>query len=262
MRRVLFSLLWIGTTALADTDAVTTGHRLLYLGGEEALSGGGYVFGDGQKVGVLFLPFSYELSPDGITSFYLSACPGYGTAQYNAAPWMKLYGLKLGGGLRYSIGVDSTLHIGGAYQLASFDPASSLSGSGYDVTAEYSCHPQYGGWNPYLATRLRYISTSITRAGATDTTHTFTAKSQIGLVTPALAYPFGLPLHLEIYGGGIYLQGDLARILQTHSFAYTGVTAYLKSPILSDYISDITFNLQVVRGEDLKGLNLGIGIRF
>ncbi len=262
VRRFILSLLWVGTAALAGTDTTTTAHRLLYLGGEDTLSSGGYALGDGQKAGVLFFPFSYELSPDDVTSLYLSASPGYGAAKYNGGAWMKLYSLKLGGGLRYSPGVNSSLRIGGTYQLAAFDPASGITGKGYDVTAAYDYRPWYGEWNPYITTELRYYSTSITHKNTTDTTHSQSAKAQIGLVTPTLAHPFGLPMRFEIYGGGIYLHGDLPRILQTHYFTYAGAKAYLQSPILPDYISDITFSVQAVRGENLKGFSMGVGVTF
>ncbi len=247
---------------IAGTDAVTTAHRLLYLSGEDTLSSGGYILKDGQKAGVLFFPFAYELSPDDVTSLYLSASPGYGAAQFGTGAWMKLYGLKLGGGLRYSTGINSTLRIGGTYQLAAFDPASSITGSGYDVTVAYSYRPWYGEWNPYVTTELRYYGTSVTQGGTTNTTHSQSARGQIGLVTPTIAHPFGLPMHLEIYGGGIYFHGDLPQILQTRYLTYAGVKTYLQSPILSDYISDITFSVQAVRGKDFRGFNLGVGVKF
>ena len=247
---------------IAGTDAITTVHRLLYLSGEDTLSSGGYILKDGQKAGVLFFPFSYELSPDDVTSLYLDASPGYGAAKYDGRAWMKLYSLKLGGGLQYSPGVNSTLRVGGTYQLAAFDPASSITGSGYDVTVVYSYRPWYGEWNPYATTELRYYSTSVTQGSTTDTTHSQSARGQIGLVTPTLAHPFGLPMHFEVYGGGIYLHGDLPRILQTHYLTYAGAKAYLQSPVLSDYISDIIFSVQTVRGEDFKGFSMGVGVKF
>jgi len=251
-----------GGTMVAGTDATTTAHRLLYLGGEDTLSSGGYVLGDGQKAGVLFFPFDYELSPDDVISLYLNASPGYGATQYNAGTWMKLYSLKLGGGLRYSAGVNSTWRIGGAYQLAAFDQASGITAHGYDLSIDYQYSPWYGEWNPYLTAQLRYKNTSVTQNGATNTAHSLSAKAQIGLITPILARPFGLPTRFELYGGGIFLRGDLVRILSTRYLTYAGVKAYIQSPILPDYISDITLSTQVVRGEDFKGFSLGVGVKF
>ena len=251
-----------GGTMFGGTDTVSTAHRLLYLSSEDTLSSGGYALGDGQKAGVLFFPFAYELSPDDISSLYLNASPGYGAAQYGTGAWMKLYGLKLGGGLRYSTGVNSALRIGGSYQLTAFDPATGITGKGYDVTAAYSYRLWYGEWNPYATTELRYYGTSVTQGNTTDTTHSQSARAQIGLVTPALFHPFDLPMRLEVYGGGIYFHGDLPRILQTRYLTYAGVKTYLQSPILSDYISDITFSVQAVRGKDFRGFNLGVGVKF
>ena len=247
---------------VASTDAVTTAHRLLYLGGEDTLSSGGYVLKDGQKAGVLFFPFSYELSPDSLTSLYLNASPGYGAARYGAGTWMKLYSLKLGSGLRYSAGVNSTWRIGGAYRLASFDQGSGIVAHEYDLSIDYKYSPWYGEWNPYLTTQLRYENTSVTQNGATNTAHSLSAKAQIGLITPTLAHPFGLPTRFELYGGGILLRGDLVHILSTRYLTYAGVKTYIQSPILPDYISDITLSTQVVRGEDFKGFSLGVGVKF
>ncbi len=261
IRIVLFIGL-LSLTAGAGTNAVTSAHRLLYLSGEDTLSSGGYALEDGQKIGVLFFPFSYEFSSDNTSSLYLHASPGYGATQYGSKTWMKLYSLKLGGGLRYSTGTDSALRIGGTYQLSLFDPDSGITGKGYDVTAEYSYRPWFGEWNPYMTTQLRYWGSSVTHAGTTDTTHSLSAKAQLGVITPTLARPFDLPLRLELYGGGIYLRGDLPRILQTQYLTYAGVKAYLQSPILTDYISDITFSVQAVRGEKFKGFYLGAGVTF
>ncbi len=262
VRIALVLLAGVGLSPVqGGTDVWNSAHRLLYFSSDDTLSGGQYTLKDGQKIRLLFLPFSYAVSPDDTTSLYLTGSPGFGATTYGGGTAMDVYGAKLGGGLQYAAGVDSTVRIGGTYQYMTWD-AASPAGYGYDASLQYDYRPWYGGWNPYLTTQLRYYGTSLTRGTKKETTSSWSAKAQVGLVTPVFAHLFDLPIRLEVYGGGSAYQGDLIRILQTKYLTYAGVKAYMRSPILPDYLGDMTLTSQVVRGEDFKGLSIGLGVTF
>ena len=257
---LLTAILWAHASS-AGTPAVATAHRLLFLSGEDVLSSGAYRFGDGQKAGVLFFPFTYDLSDDSSTSFYLHTAPGYSAAQYNSDQWMKPIGITLGGGIRYDLSPKSSLHIGGDYQWMNF-AATGIEGYGYDLGANYHYSSWHGEWNPYFTLGAHYKRDSITESGTAYASTSVLAKAQVGVVTPVIFRPFGLSTRLELYGGGYTLHGDLPEILQTRYLGYAGVKAYIQSPILTQWIQDLTLSVQVVRGENFKGFNLGLGVKF
>jgi len=257
---LLAATLFMGTLS-ADASAVTSAHRLLFLSGEDVLSSGGYRFGDGQRAGVLFFPFTYDLTDDSTTSLYLHASPGYSTAQYGSGQWMKIVGITLGGGIRYDISPESSLRIGGDYQWIRFAPAT-VEGHGYDLGVDYRYSSWHGEWNPYFSLGAHYRADSVTQSGTLHSSASTLAKAQIGIITPVLARPFGLPTRLEFYGGGYALHGDLPAILQSRYLGYAGAKAYIQSPILTEWISDITLSTQIVRGDHFKGFNLGLGVKF
>jgi len=261
IRLSLLAVLWLSGILSAGTPAVTTAHRLLFLSGEDVLSSGGYLFGDGQKTGVLFFPFTYDLADDSSTSLYLHAAPGYGAAQYGSGQWMKIVGITFGGGIRYDISPKSSLRIGGDYQWMHFTPAT-VEGYGYDLGIDYRYDTWHGEWNPYLTLGAHYRADSVTQTGTPHTAASTLAKAQIGIITPVLAHPFGLPTRFELYGGGYALHGDLPTILQTRYLGYIGAKAYIQSPVLTQWISDITLSTQIVRGENFKGFSLGLGVKF
>jgi hypothetical protein len=247
-------------------DGASTAHRLLLIGGEEAIHSGYYTLNDQQqKLGVLFFPLSYDLTADSIVSAYAYGSIGYGAAQYTSeatTPWMKLFAFKLGGGLRYALTESSDLRIGGAYQLAHFAAADPVSGHGYEAVASFAYHPWFGEWNPYLEASTRYSGTAVDFQGTASTTRSLISKLKAGVITPTLARPFGLPMKLEFYGTALSLHGNMARVLGTCYLWSVGATAYVQSPVLQQWVSDITLGVQIVRGEKFKGLSVGVGAKF
>jgi len=270
VQKIRLTLLSLGVSLLTagpvDTGRSATAHRLLLFGGEEAIGTGYYTLGvPAQRLGVLFVPLHYDPVPESTSGPYLYGDIGYGAARYSGSGrdrWMKMYALKAGTGVRYSPGDDTDLRIGGAYQLARFAADQPIDGHGYDAEASLGYHPWIGEWNPSLDVSLRYTATAVTAAGRSDTTRSLIGKLRLGLITPVFAHPFGLPMKLELYGTALALHGDMATLMGTNTLWNAGIRTYLQSPVLQRWISDITLGAQIVRGKDLKGFSVGIGVKF
>jgi hypothetical protein len=250
-----------------ETDAAATAHRLLFFGSEDEIDSGHYALNNKQqKLGVLFFPLSYDLMPDSTVGPYLYGDIGYGTALYNQGgqkQWIKMYALKTGAGLRYTPNENTDLRIGGAYQLARFVANDTIKAHGQEAVASLSYHPWVGEWNPYIAATLRYMGTTIeTPSEPSNTTHSVIGKLRAGVITPVLAYPFDLPTKIELYGAALSLHGDIPKLINSSYLWSAGAKLYLQSPILTDYISDITLGAQIVRGDKLKGFSVGVGVKF
>ena len=269
LRLSLFTLL-LGTVAMPAaplaTDGASTAHRLLLFGGEEAVRSGYYALANGQqKLGDVFFTFGYNFNSESRLNTYLYGNVGYGAAKYTlggTSPWMKMLGLKLGGGLRYAISEETDLRIGGAYQSAHFVAGTPTGGHGYEAQASLSYHPWLGEWNPYLRANLRYAGTSVDFQGANSSTHSVIGKIRAGIFTPVFAHPFGQALRIEVYGTALTLHGDMPRLLGTRYLWNIGTTAYLQSPVLQDWINDLTLGVKMIRGEKFKGLSVGVGVKF
>jgi hypothetical protein len=249
--------------AYAQTDSTETAKRLFYLSGEEEISSGGYLFGtDSQKMGTLYFPFVYDITSESDFTPYITVSAGYAAARYGSPKkWMKLYGLKLGGGLKYSTKDTYDIRIGGAYQLSHFDNTSGVSARGYEFDATYTYHPYFGQWEPYLQAAIRYKHASIKANGITNN-NSIAGRLKAGIITPTFAHPFGLPMRMEIYGEGMMLHGDIQKTFGSKYLGIAGVKAYITSPILQSWISELTFGAQYVKGENLSGISIGVGVKF
>ncbi len=261
LRLIIAVCLLTASSVFARTGIDDTHKRLFYLGSEEEISSGVYLFGsDRQKLGSLYFPFVYDIENKSSYNPYISLSAGYGAARYKAdKKWAKLYGLKLGGGIRYRPADDWDLRIGGSYQWCASSQNTAKKSNGYDIDATYTYRPYFGEWKPYLQTAIRYKYASL---GDKQNVSSITGRLKAGLVTPVFAYPFELPVRMEIYGEAMVLQGDMHHTFGGRYLGIAGAKAYMGSHIFQDWISELTLGVQYVKGRNVDGLSIGLGVKF
>ena len=82
------------------------------------------------------------------------------------------------------------------------------------------------------------------------------------MITPPVTTIKGLPLKLEFYASDVILNGDMKNALDTDNFYVLGTTFHLGTATLNEYVSDVSFDINMVRGDNLDGFNFGFGFSF
>jgi len=81
-------------------------------------------------------------------------------------------------------------------------------------------------------------------------------------VTPVVTSIEGLPLKLEFYASNVFISGDMREALDTNSFYVLGTTFHLGTTTLNEWVSEVSFDVNIVRGDNLDGFNFGFGLSF
>jgi len=212
---------------------------------------------------------------------------------------LRTYAFKIGGGIRYNTSINTNIKLGSAYiySHARGDPKTSnpLDASNpddkaidnifnssqdhhtFEVSSSFEYHPTINNYKPYVNVGLRHFTTRVDDA-YTDITNikSVISKLKVGLVTPAITEVFGLPLRLEPYASAIYLAGDVDDTLDLNKFFVLGTTFRFGSYALTcwvedmaslkrdsiDWVKEVTLDVNLVKGHNFEGVNVGLGIKF
>ncbi len=269
-------------------------NTLLFFTSENIISSGSYEFGSSdQTLDTLFFPMTHHFESDSdFYNFYVNGSVGYSKYQENNIDLrndgldeldIKTYALKLGGGIRMNIFKDADMMIGGAYIYSKVksdymtpDPLdtndlidsalnnvfnSNKSFDTYELFTSVGYHPTINEYKPYFNADIRYFDTKIDHASISDTSSTI-SKLKIGVVTPPVVSIKDLPLKLEFYASDVLLWGDMKEALESDNFYVLGTTFHLGTSTLSKWISEVSFDINVVKGDNFDGFNFGFGFDF
>lgn len=273
---------------------VKAANTLLFFTSENIISSGSYTFGnDDQTLDTFFFPLTHHFESDSdFYNFYVNGSIGYSKYEEKNIDFrgsldeidIKTYALKLGGGVRMNILKDTDLMIGGAYiyskvnsdyitpQALTTDPIDKVLDyvfnkndqfNTYEVFTSLGYHPTINEYKPYASADIRYFDTKIDDPFATisDTASTI-SKLKIGVVTPAVTSIDSLPLKLEFYASDVLVYGDMRDALDTDNFYVLGTTFHLGTQTMSEWVSEVSFDINMVRGDNLDGFNFGFGFSF
>ncbi|BAF71367.1 hypothetical protein [Sulfurovum sp. NBC37-1] len=274
---------------------VKAANTLLFFTSENIISSGSYEFGsENETLDTTFFPLTYHFENDSdFYNFYVNGSIGYSKYKENNIEFrgsldeidIKTYALKLGGGVRMNILEDTDMMIGGSYiyskvnsdyvtpqPLSSSDPIdraldyvfnSDNDFNTYELFTSIGYHPTINEYEPYVRGDIRYFDTKIDDPFATisDTTSTI-SKLKVGVITPAVTSIVGLPLKLEFYASDVLISGDMKEALDTNNFYVLGSTFHLGTTSLNDWVSEVSFDINIVRGDNLDGFNWGFGFSF
>lgn len=217
----------------------------------------------------------------------------------NDAFEFRTYALKLGGGTRFNTSLDTHINLGAAYiyshvqgnytstnPLDISDPhdkvikdilGSDQNHHTFEVSTSFNYRPVIAEYKPYVNIGIRHFRTKVddTYAIIPDIKSSI-SKLNIGTITPPVADVFGLPLRLEPYASFIYLSGDIDDGLNLDRFYVVGTTFRFGSYPLTCWVEDVTelkrdtinwikeltFDVNFVKGHNFDGLNIGLGMKF
>ena len=270
-------------------------NTLLFFTSENIISSGTYEFGsEDSTLDTTFLPLTHHFESDSdFYNFYVNGSIGmskYREDNLNIRGSLdtikiKTYALKLGGGVRMNILEDTDMMVGGSYiyskvnsdyvtpqALSSTDPVdraldyvfnSDNDFNTYELFTSVGYHPTINEYKPYIRGDIRYFDTKIDDPFATisDTISTI-GKIKVGVITPPVTSIEGLPLKLEFYASDVLISGDMREALDTNNFYVLGTTFHLGTNTLNDWVSDVSFDINIVRGDNLDGFNWGFGFSF
>jgi len=288
----------VDPTPLFEDAYLKAANTLLFFTSENIISSGSYEFGSSeQTLDTLFFPMIHHFESDSdFYNFFVNGSIGYSKYQENNIDIrnngeldeldVKTYALKLGGGIRMNIFKDGDMMIGGSYiyskvksnYMASIpldttndfiDAAinnvfnSNKSFDTYELFTSVGYHPTINEYKPYFNADIRYFDTKIDDPYATisDTASTI-SKLKLGVVTPPVMSIKDLPLKLEFYASDVLLWGDMKDALESDNFYVLGTTFHLGTSTLSNWISEVSFDINVVKGDNFDGFNFGFGFDF
>jgi len=282
----------LSTTALhADTksdlaDVYAKGiNAILFFTSEDVISSGHYSFDTSDTtLDTHFIPFTHQFDSDSdFYNFYANGSIGFSKYKELLSPTDKLnittYALKAGGGIRLKIAQDTDMMVGAAYLYSysdsTFKSSPPLTGDlkailngtkthhTYELSSSVGYHPTVNGYQPYARAGIRYFKTDIDSPYATISKTTSTlGKFKVGVITPPLTTLYGLPLKLEFYTSAVFLGGDMDDVLGFDHFFTAGTTAHLGTSSLISWVDEVTFDVNIVKGENFDGLNFGFGLSF
>lgn len=211
----------------------------------------------------------------------------------------RTYALKLGGGTRFNTSPDTHINLGAAYIYShvagTYTTSNPLDMSNptdkvihdilntnqnhhtLEVSSSVKYHPVIHEYKPYISLGIRHFRTRL------DDSYTLIpdikssiSKLNIGFMTPPVAEVFDLPLRIEPYASYIYLAGDIDNALNLDNFYVVGTTFRFGSYALTcwvedvaalkrdtmDWIKELTFDVNFVKGDNFDGLNIGLGVKF
>jgi len=274
---------------------VKAANTILFFTSEDIISSGTYEFGDEDSIlDTTFLPLTHHFESDSdFYNFYINGSIGYSKYREDNlnirgsldAIKIKTYALKMGGGVRMNILEDTDMMIGGSYiyskvnsdyittqPLRSSDPVdraldyvfnSDNDFDTYEFFTSVGYHPTINEYKPYVTADIRYFDTKIDDPYATisDVTSTI-SKLKVGVITPPVTAIVGLPLKLEFYASEVFISGDMNEAIDTDNFFVAGTTFHLGTTTLNDWVSEVSFDVNIVRGDNLDGFNWGFGFSF
>ena len=279
----------------AENAYVKGVNSILFFTSEDIISSGSYEFSsEDETLDTHFFPLTYHFdSNSDFYNFYVNGSIGY--SKYKAKNLdfrgsideiqIKTYALKLGGGVRMNILEDTDMIVGASYiyskvnsdyntpqSLDSSDPVdkaidyvfnSDNDFNTFEFVTSLGYHPTINEYKPYIRGDIRYFDTKIDDkyASITDTTAVI-SKLKIGVITPPVTSVAGLPLKLEFYASEVFIGGDMDDTLDTDNFFVAGTTFHLGTSTLNDWVSEVSFDVNIVRGDNLDGFNWGFGFSF
>ena len=274
---------------------IRSANTLLFFTSENIISSGSYEFGSkDETLDTTFFPLTYHFKNDSnLYNFYVNGSIGYSKYEEKNIDVrgssdeidIKTYALKLGGGVRFNILKDTDLLIGGAYIYSKvnsdyktpqpLDPSDPIDRAldyvfnsdndfnTLEFVSSIGYHPTINNYKPYARADIRYFDTEIDDPYATISNTTSTiSKLKIGVITPPVTSIKGLPLKLEFYASDVLVNGDMKDALDTDNFYVLGTTFHLGTTSALKYVSDVSFDINIVRGDNLDGFNFGFGLSF
>lgn len=271
-------------------------NTLLFFTSDNIISSGSYEFGSEDSVlDTTSFPLTHHFKSDSdFYNFYING--GIGYSKYRAENInsdstgsetikVKTFALKLGVGIRVNIQKDIDMMIGGSYIYSkvnsdyytskTLDLAGTVANvhdhvfnsndhfNTYKFQSSIGYHPTINEYKPYLRADIRYFYTKIndTYSTISDTVSTV-SKLKIGVITPFVVTIVKLPLKIEFYASDIFIAGDMKEILDSNSFYVLGTTFHLDGNTLHEWISEIFIDINIVRGDNVEGFNVGLGLSF
>ncbi len=271
-------------------------NTILFFTSEDIISSGSYEFSnEDETLETTFLPLTHHFESDSdFYNFYVNGSVGYskyrledidrGAGSLDTIK-IKTYALKLGGGIRMNILKDTDMMIGGSYiyskvnsdykthqPLNLSDPVDRALNYVFNSDDDYNTYELFTSlgyrtmineYEPYVRGDIRYFDTKIDDHYATvsDVTSTI-SKLKVGVITPPVAAIVGLPLKLEFYASEVFISGDMNDAMDTDNFFVAGTTFHLGTTTLNDWVSEVSFDINIVRGDNLDGFNWGFGFSF
>ena len=270
-------------------------NSILFFTSEDIISSGSYEFGsEDETLDTTFFPMTYHFDSDSdFYNFYVNGSIGYSKykekniAVRNSLDEIKIrtYALKMGGGVRMNILEDTDMMLGASYiysrvnsdyktkkPLNSSDPVdraidyvfnSNHDYNTFEAVTSLGYHPTINEYEPYIRGDVRYFDTEIDDKYATiNNTSATISKLKVGVITPEVVAISGLPLRLEFYASEVFIGGDMDDTLNTDNFFVAGTTFHLGTSTLVDWVSEVSFDVNIVRGDNLDGFNWGFGFSF
>lgn len=274
---------------------IKAANTLLFFTSENIISSGSYEFDTkDQTLDTFFFPMAHHFESDSdFYNFYVTGSIGYSKYEENNIDFrgsldeidIKTYALKLGGGVRMNILKDTDMMIGGSYiyskvksdyktpqPLNSTNPIDKAldyvfnnndNFDTFEVFTSIGYHPTINEYKPYASADIRYFDTKIDDPYATisDTSSTI-SKLKIGVITPPVTSIDTLPLKLEFYASDVLISGDMKEALESNNFYVLGTTFHLGTSTISEWISEVSFDINIVKGDNFDGFNFGFGFNF
>ncbi|RLF41946.1 MAG: hypothetical protein DRN17_08195 [Thermoplasmata archaeon] len=281
----------------AENAYVKAANSLLFFTSEDIISSGSYEFSnEDETLDTYFFPLTYHFDSDSdFYNFYINGSVGYSKYKQKNIDLrninsmdeiqIRTYALKLGGGVRMNILEDTDMMIGASYiyskvngdyrtpqPLSSSDPVdravdyvfnSDNNFNTYEFVTALGYHPTINEYEPYIRGDIRYFNTKIddVYTTITDTTATI-SKLKVGVITPEVTAIAGLPLKLEFYASEVFVGGDMDDAMELDNFFVAGTTFHLGTTTLNNWVSEVSFDVNIVRGDNLDGFNWGFGFSF
>ncbi len=270
-------------------------NTILFFTSEDIISSGSYEFGsEDSTLDTTFFPLTHHFESDSdFYNFYVNGSIGYSKYREKNIDIrgsldeikIKTYALKMGGGVRMNILEDADMMVGGSYiyskvnsdyrtpqPLRPSDPVdraldyvfnSDNDFNTYELFTSLGYHPTINEYEPYIRGDIRYFDTMIDDPYATisDTASTI-SKLKVGVITPPVASISGLPLKLELYASEVFIGGDMNEAMDTDNFYVLGSTFHLGTSTIVNRVSEVSFDVNIVRGDNLTGFNFGFGFSF
>ncbi len=292
---LLFTQAQAGFQNEIENVYVKAANTLLFFTSENIISSGSYELGSSdQTLKTRFFPVTYHFKNDSdFYNFYVNGSAGYSKYKENNIDFrgsiddiaIKTYALKLGGGVRLKLVQDVDMMLGASYIYSKvnsdyhtpqplndtdivdraldyvFNSSNTFNTMEYFTSLGYQ--PTINEYKPYIRGDIRYFDTNIDDPFATisDTTSTI-GKLKVGVLTPPVTSIEGLPLRLEFYASDVFLAGDMKEALETDNFYVLGTTFHLGTTTLNDWVSDVSFDINIVKGDNVDGFNFGFGLGF
>ena len=279
----------------AENAYVKGVNSILFFTSEDIISSGSYEFSsENETLDTHFFPVTYHFDSDSdFYNFYVNGSIGYSKYKENYLEFrgsldeikIRTYALKLGGGVRMNILKDTDMMVGASYlyskvnsdyhtskPLSSSDPVDRAVDYVFNSDNDYNTfefvtslgyHPTINEYEPYIRGDIRYFDTEIDDVYATITNTTAViSKLKVGVITPEVTNIAGLPLKLEFYASEVFVGGDMDDAMELDNFFVAGTTFHLGTTSLNDWVSEVSFDVNIVRGDNLDGFNWGFGFSF